>query len=88
MSDRTSAGLFGRIFETLHALTQRNGLSPIIAKELALDFWALTEDYDFSWYQMGCDEALFALGLARRVGVGTDDEHTAYLGDDDFEAGQ
>jgi hypothetical protein len=63
MADRTSAGLFGSIFEIL----AENGGDK--DKEYALKFWEIKEDggYDFSDYQMYCDEALVKLGLARLV---------------------
>lgn len=63
MADRTSAALFGSIFKILAESGDERG------KEYALKVWEMKEDggYDFSDYQMYCDEALFALGLARIV---------------------
>ena len=62
MADRTSARLFGEVFEILAkyvpAGTERD--------EIARRYWGLTSDYDFAPYQMGADDALSALGLARR----------------------
>lgn len=34
-------------------------------KAMALKIWPFTQEYDFDEYQMGCDEALIKLGLAR-----------------------
>jgi hypothetical protein len=53
MADRTSAGLFGSIFE---AIADGKPLDPE-------DIWDMTGGYDFSPYQMGCDDALEKLGL-------------------------
>lgn len=62
MSDRTSARLFGEVFEILAEHVPAGE-----ARDAAvLRFWGLTRDYDFSPDQMGADDALFALGLARR----------------------
>lgn len=63
MADRTSAALFGSIFEMLAERGDERD------KEYALKFWEMKEDggYDFSDYQMECDEALIKLGLARTV---------------------
>lgn len=61
MADRTSAGIFGRIFEYLAQKPDRR------AKEFALEMWSEAGGYDFSWYQMECDDALVTLGLAKRA---------------------
>lgn len=62
MADRSSAYLFSRIFrlidEHVHDAETR--------KKLALEFWKESGSYDFSPYQMNCDEFLLKLGLARR----------------------
>lgn len=58
MADRTSAGLFGKIFELLAKNPTEE--HKIIAKEI----FAYTRDYDFSNYQMDADDALVTLGLA------------------------
>ena len=61
MADRTSAALFGHMFEYLAKDTSEK------AREFARHIWGLTADYDFNSYQMYCDEALEELGLATRV---------------------
>lgn len=66
MADRTSAELFGKVFEAL-AKAKAGTLTEKTIGDLAAEFWALTHDYDFSEYQMDCDDALIALGLARMV---------------------
>lgn len=58
MADRTSAGLFGKIFELL----AKNPTDE--HKTIALEIWPMTQEYDFNKYQMDCDDALVALGLA------------------------
>lgn len=62
MADRSSAYLFARIFglidEHVHDAKTR--------QKLAFEFWAESRSYDFSPYQMDCDEILMKLGLARR----------------------
>jgi len=57
MADRTSAVLFGKIFDILAADQY---------EELARKLWDLKSSYDFSSYQMNCDESLIKLGLARK----------------------
>lgn len=62
MSDHTSAELFGFIFDHL-AEFKRKGI------DVGADadrFWELTRDYYFAPYQIGEDEALIQLGLAKR----------------------
>lgn len=63
MADRTSAELFGYIFDMLAEECERN-------KERAVRFWQKAREYDFSWYQMDCDAALLKLGLARNSDEG------------------
>ena len=76
MADRTSARIFGSIFEFLAETPDAR------SKEFAALMWALTEEFDFSYYQMNADDALIALGLAC-VGKDEDDEGTIlYAGDD------
>jgi len=62
MADRSSAYLFARIFglidEHVHDAEAR--------QKLAREFWSESSGYDFSPYQMDCDEILLKLGLARR----------------------
>jgi hypothetical protein len=60
MADRTSAGLFGKIFELL----AKNPTDE--HKAIAKEIFAETGEYDFSNYQMYADEPLIALGLAKK----------------------
>ncbi len=60
MADRTSARLFGKIFELL----AKNPTDE--HKAIAKEIFAETGDYDFSDYQMDADEPLIALGLAKK----------------------
>lgn len=62
MADRTSAGLFAKIFELL----AKNPTDE--HRAMAREIWSFTGEYDFSPYQMSADDSLIALGLAR-VGV-------------------
>jgi hypothetical protein len=55
VADRTSARIFGEIFELLAKRGER---------DLALDIATLSLPYDFSPYQMEAAEALETLGLA------------------------
>jgi hypothetical protein len=64
MADRTSAALFGRMFEFLADPTADR-------QALANQLWRETGEYDFNAYQMYCDDALIKLGLAHK---GTDPE--------------
>jgi hypothetical protein len=59
MADRTSAGLFGKIFNLL----AKNPTDE--HKKIAAEIWPETHEYDFNPYQMNCDDALVALDLAR-----------------------
>lgn len=61
MADRTSAGLFGTIFELL----AKNPTDE--HKAIAKEIFSKTGDYDFNNYQMYADEALLTLGLAVRA---------------------
>jgi hypothetical protein len=58
MADRTSAALFGKIFDLLaeNPTDEHKAIARKIAPE--------TREYDFNAYQMGCDKSLIALGLA------------------------
>ena len=59
MADRTSAEVFGRVFQILAKNpTDEN-------KEIAKELFSYTNEYDFSHYQMYADESLIALGLAK-----------------------
>lgn len=60
MADRTSAALFADVFEMLAADGRFDRAS------LANYFYEQSRGYDFSWQQMGCDEALKKLGLLHR----------------------
>ena len=57
MADRTSAGIFGQIFELLAEDPTEDH------KALALRVYDMTRGYDFNDYQMNADEALETLGL-------------------------
>lgn len=59
MADRTSAGIFSELF-MMFAVNATN-----TDKEYAHRVWAMAWQYDFSFQQMECDEALVRLGLAR-----------------------
>ncbi|RJQ25725.1 hypothetical protein C4577_05005 [Candidatus Parcubacteria bacterium] len=60
MADRTSAAIFGDIFNMLASD------EPIDKKQMALKVWEMSGEYDFTPYQMYCDDALIELGLARK----------------------
>ncbi len=62
MADRTTAGLFGSIFKLLAGNPTEEH------KAMAKNIWPLQREYDFSPYQMGCDDALIALGIAKKDG--------------------
>lgn len=58
MSDRTSAGIYGGVFELLASdPTDQH-------KEWALRLWKASREHDFSPDQMGVDKALKTLDLA------------------------
>jgi hypothetical protein len=61
MADRTSAGLFGNIFEYIVGHTEMD------VEDFIKWLWKQQENYDFSPYQMGCDDALLELGLAKYI---------------------
>lgn len=59
MADRTSASLFGKIFDLLAKNpTEEN-------KAIAAEIYPMRNGFDFSDYQMYCDESLIKLGLAK-----------------------
>ena len=59
MSDRSSAEIFGELFRMFaENMTDES-------KAFAHKVWAMTFEYDFSFVQMGCDEELVLLGLAK-----------------------
>lgn len=63
MADGSTAWLFNRIFTMIDEHVDH----PAVQTKLADEFWKLRESggYDFSDYQIGCDEVLKHLGLAR-----------------------
>jgi hypothetical protein len=60
MAARESATVFATIFDKLAEDPTAQH------RQWALEFWEESDNYDFSPSQMGCDEALQKLGLARR----------------------
>jgi hypothetical protein len=60
VSDRTSAGIFGLVFEHLAKQPDER------AKKFAAVMWKEATNYDFDYRQMYVDEALIELGLAKR----------------------
>ena len=60
MSDRTSASIFGEIFEMLAEKPTKEH------KKIAKRIFEKINNDDFNYYQMGADEALITLGLAHR----------------------
>lgn len=73
MSDRTSAEIFGKVFELLDSYRASNP-TPTSFSVLAKDVYSLTSDYDFSQYQMGCDKALKNLGLIKEIEEDDEDD--------------
>lgn len=63
MSDRSSAEIFGMVFEYLAEIPDER------AKKMAKKMLEASANYDFSAYQMYCDEALIKLGLAKKNGT-------------------
>ena len=61
MSDRTSAEIFGEVFAYL-----AKGPIDERAKKFAAKMWKDQWNYDFDPRQMGCDDELIALGLAKK----------------------
>lgn len=62
MADRTSAGIFGEMFNFLAGDKSR--------EELIEYLWNSAGYYDFNYYQMEADESLEKLGLAKMCGCG------------------
>jgi hypothetical protein len=60
VADRSAAELFANVFELLANDDWQD------RRALALKFWDMMHNYDFSPYQMYCDKALLELGLARK----------------------
>ena len=58
MADRTSAGIYGKIFNILAKNPTEED------KAIAAELWQDKNDFDFSEYQMYADESLITLGLA------------------------
>jgi hypothetical protein len=85
MSDRTNAHLFGLLFEALakHVDTSSDAdwrpEDDEDVSHLALSLFAMTGEYDFSAYQMECDEALARLGLARPVNEHEENDEYEYV---------
>lgn len=59
MSDHSSAYLFSKLFE----MFAEDGTAQ--AKEHARKIWVMSWQYDFSFEQMDCNQALERLGLAK-----------------------
>jgi hypothetical protein len=80
VADRTAADIFGHVFELLaEDPTEAN-------KALARRLWPKRRAYDFHPRQMGADDALIALGLARselRTEDGAEFMGTVYVLDED-----
>lgn len=68
MADRQSAGMFADIFNFLAGFNSDQTRSEPTKRDrsFAHELWKSLGQYDFSYYQMYCDEALEVLGLARR----------------------
>lgn len=62
MADRTSAEIFGRIFDMLAELPSQHNI------ETAAKIYNMAKDYDFNEYQMEADDSLIKLGLAWHEG--------------------
>ena len=62
MADRTSAQIFGEIFELLADYKAANP-TPSSFSVLVEDVLSLTNGYDFSQWDMDCDEALKSLSI-------------------------
>ena len=60
MADRTSCEIFTKLMELLGNRDQWD------SKELALEIWNFSRDYDFAPVDLDCDEELLKLGLAKR----------------------
>ena len=60
MADRTSAGLFCKLFQLL----AKNPTDE--HKAMAREIYDFTGEYDFCDYQMGADDECLILGVARR----------------------
>ncbi|HPO92897.1 MAG TPA: hypothetical protein PL072_05440 [Phycisphaerales bacterium] len=74
MADRTSAGLFGMFFNVLAKNPTEEH------RQMALEVYRETRNYDFNDYQMYCDDALVTLGLARKKIDPEDGEERMFYG--------
>jgi hypothetical protein len=85
MADRTNAELFSLLFEALARHVDKSSDADWRPEDdedvshLALALFAMTGEYDFSAYQMYCDEALARLGLARPVNEHEDNDEYEYV---------
>lgn len=70
MADRTSPGIFSSIFTKLAEDINANSANRAYAQTVAQHMWGQMRSYDFSNDQLGCDEALITLGLARNTEEG------------------
>jgi len=75
MADRTSAGVFGLIFEEL----AKGDIDP---KKLAKKLMKATREFDFNACQMECDKALLKLEVAKMSADDPDDARMLYLYED------
>lgn len=64
MADRTSAGIFARIFKYLSCGDMDESFERKRARQFAHELWDMARNYDFSPGQMDCDDHLVKLGLA------------------------
>jgi len=68
MADRNSAEIFGSVFTKLARVVndydETNDTKRTV-RRVARDLWGETVRYDFSCYQLECDDDLVLLGLAR-----------------------
>ena len=73
MADRTSAAVFRDLFTWLAEQEPTEE-----RRRVALKLWTVTETHDFMYEDLGCDEALSALGLARMTEVGNSERMVEY----------
>ena len=65
MADRTSAGIFGEMFNFLAEGGKKS------KEDLIAFLWDSCHGYDFNYCQMDADESLEKLGLAKMCGCGS-----------------
>lgn len=70
MADRTSAELFGMFFDELAKLKDERLSADEYVQRVSRKLYKLTFNYDFNQYQMDADDALVALGLAKKMESG------------------